>query len=62
MAIEYEALRSTRQRKFLGSVRECVSQTPDDSSDQGLQNRIAELEKQMETLMRVFHHTTNAPD
>ena len=27
-----------------------VSQTSDDSSDQGFQNRIAELEKQMETL------------
>ena len=50
VAIEYEAFRSTRQRKSLGFVRECVSQTSYKSSDQGFQKRITELEKQMETL------------
>ena len=52
VAIEYEAFRSTRQMKSLGSVWECVSQTSDDSSDQGFQNRIAELEKQMERVAK----------
>ena len=50
VAIEYEAFSSTTQRKSLGSVHECVSQTSDDSSDSSDQNRITELEKQMETL------------
>ena len=60
-AIEYEAFRSTRQRKSLGSVREYVSQTSDDSSDQGFQNRIAELEKQMETLRVAKFGGVNKP-
>ena len=44
-AIEYESFRSTRQRKSLGAIRECVSQ---EESEYG--SRIIELEKQLQAL------------